>query len=67
MGENTIVCDDDRANQELLTSDAITPAMMRAGIAALAQWNYQDEEPEAAVAAIWYSMRAAQRDPSPPE
>lgn len=47
--------------------DTITPAMMRAGVAALSEWSYDDEEPEGAIASIWYSMCEAKRNPVLPE
>lgn len=73
MGENRekrISADDEwlMASVELSDEEArITPAMMRAGVAALANWDYEDSEPECGVAAIWYAMSRAKKRQTPPE
>jgi len=61
-----IAVDDDWANKELDLDNVapITPAMYRAGVAALARWSYDDQEPEAAVAKIWHAMCLAQQNPT---
>jgi hypothetical protein len=37
----------------------ITPEMIRAGVDAYLRWNPEDEEPEALVAEVFYSMLKA--------
>lgn len=44
----------------------ITLALMRAGVAALTNWDY-DDEPDYATAAIWYAMSRAKKRPTQPE
>lgn len=68
--EKRISADDEwlMADVELNEEESrITPAMMRAGVAALANWDYDDDEPESAIAAIWYAMSRAKKCPVPPE
>lgn len=69
MDANKLAVDSSWRNHEAqpLAEDGITPAMMPAGVVALAEWDYNDEEPEAAIAAIWYSMCEAKRNPTLPE
>ena len=69
MGENEIVAEEFWRNTEAEISreNTITPAMMRAGVAALAAWSYEDEEPENAIASIWYAMTEAKCNPTLPE
>lgn len=55
MGDKRIVADDEwlLPHVELDANEArITPAMFRAGVAALANWDYDKEGSEARVAAI---------------
>ena len=69
MGKLPIYADPKWMNADATpeAEDGITPAMMRAGIAALADWDYDEEDPESAVAAIWFSMCEARRNPTLPE
>ena len=41
--------------------DRITPEMIRAGVAAFRRWNPDEEEIEAVVAAIFFSIDDAKR------
>lgn len=69
MGNKKIVADDAwlLEDVELDASDQITLAMLRAGVAALANWDYDEDEPAMGVASIWYAMSRAKKLPVPPE